>query len=414
MKLSKFNLATPVARQSVLILIGQALVMVSGFAFWGISAIAQTAREIGFAASLIGTSSLVSTVAVFGANQGVLKFLSNSKSKGEFLGSVVAAVLLTSITLSILIFLLVFRAGDLGSSWATLAILFVMNTALFSVNTVTDAAMAAYRFTAFNSMNYAAASIMSISALFFFVRFGAAAMLGANCVLYGLVALGSLIRVSRAGEFSWRPVLNFEILKSIFKFSSLNYLAGVFWSAPLLLLPSLVLWQLGANQAGYLSITVTLFNALLLIPAASSQALFASLSARPADSSGELRRTLLITLGFMALACLGLASAGRWLLSLFGSQYADAGYLLLLALIPLSLVAGFNLLANVNLKNTAQLIKLTNYNLLRFLVTIAVWMILLKPLGLIAVAAGFAAGHLAMALANLPPMKRALAKSQKP
>ena len=389
-----------ITRNSTFVFMGQITVTLAGFAFWTVAARSESVSEIGVAASLISTSSLVVAISLFGANQGVVKFLPTAKDKNETLRIIVSLVGLSSLLFATLAFSLLELAIPFSSNVYWYYALFVTNSVVVAVNIVIDSAMLSFGKTRQNLVSYVISSCLCLAALPSLSSFGAAGVLAANSILYGGNLVLNLQALRRIGALSLKPSLRLDAVKPFASFVSASYIAGIFWMAPVLLLPFLALPQLGAGLVGYLAMSLTLFNALLLLPSSSSQALFASLSTSKANSRSQIRRALRDTLLVTLAASVGLAVLGRWVLTLFGEEYATNGYHVLLLLIPSAVVASANLISNSILKAEGQLVTLLSVNFLGFAVSILTWILNLESLRLIAVPFGLILGHGVMLIAH--------------
>lgn len=401
-KALKSNLSGPssITKNSSFMLLGQMTVTIAGFAFWTLAARSESVSEIGVAASLISTSSLVAAISLFGANQGIVKFLPTTKDKNETLRVIVSVVGLSSLLLATLAFVLLELAIPFSSNAYWYFALFVINSVSVAVNIVIDSAMLSYGKTSRNLVSYLISSCLCLAALPTLSSFGAAGVLAANSILYGGNLVLNLLALRRLGAISFKPSLRMDAVKPFAFFVGASYLAGIFWIAPVLSLPFIALPLLGEGLVGYLAMSLTLFNALLLFPSTSSQALFASLSASKVNSRSQVRRAFRDTLLVTALASIGLAVLGRWVLNLFGEEYATNGYLVLLLLIPSAVVASANLVCNSILKAQGQLVTLLSVNFLGFAVSTLVWVLNLESLGLIAVPLGLILGHAVMLIVH--------------
>jgi O-antigen/teichoic acid export membrane protein len=397
---AKSTLLGSITINSSFLLLGQVTVTLAGFAFWTLAAQSGAVSEIGIAASLVSTSSLVAAISLFGANQGVVKFLPTSESKKQLLRTIVSVVGLSSLVLASLAFVFLSSASDFESNVFWFFAIFVLNSFVVSVNIVIDSAMLSYGKTSRNLVHYLISSALCLMALPLLSSWGAVGILAANCILFGGNLALNFESLRRSGAVSLMPSFRIATLKSFVPFVGASYASGVFWITPVLSLPFIVLLQLGEQSVGLMAMSLTLFNALLLFPAASSQALFASLSSSTVNEKAQVKRALRDTLLTTICASAVLAVLGQWVLSLFGEEYAQNGYELLLFLIPSATVASVNLVCNVRLKVHGHLWVLIAVTFLGAAVSMIVWVSTLSTLGLLAVPLGLILGHLVMLSAH--------------
>ncbi|QYL21189.1 lipopolysaccharide biosynthesis protein [Mycolicibacterium diernhoferi] len=97
-------------------------------------------------------------------------------------------------------------------------------------------------------------------------------------------------------------------------------------------LPIIVVSRLSATDNAYFYITWMLGSVFFIISPAVSAALFVEGAADPSKLPHQARRCLVIVLALLTAPVLVYVVAGRWILGVFGEDYAQHGYLLLLIL----------------------------------------------------------------------------------
>ncbi len=97
-------------------------------------------------------------------------------------------------------------------------------------------------------------------------------------------------------------------------------------------LPIIVVGRLSATDNAYFYITWMLGSVFFIISPAVSAALFVEGAAEPAKLPQQARRCLVIIMALLAVPVLVYVVAGRWILGVFGADYAQHGYVLLLVL----------------------------------------------------------------------------------
>lgn len=155
-----------------------------------------------------------------------------------------------------------------------------------------------------------------------------------------LALLAALVLLVRSGV---RPglVIDCGFLNEAFHFSLGNYLAGLFVTAPNMILPIMVLNVLGAEQAAYYYIAYAIATLLFMIPNAISMSLFVE------GSHGEaLKRTVvksLVAIFSLLVPAAGvLYLCGGWVLGVVGAEYAAGGLGVLRVMVVASLFVGVN------------------------------------------------------------------------
>jgi O-antigen/teichoic acid export membrane protein len=125
-------------------------------------------------------------------------------------------------------------------------------------------------------------------------------------------------------------------------FSSANYIASMFWSAPSLILPIMVLYILGAELNAYFYIAWSVGNLLHMIPQAISTSIFAEGSYDKQRLGADTRRSLKLTFLILVPAVIIIVIFGDKLLLLFGASYSAQGTMLLRMLVFSAFPAAIN------------------------------------------------------------------------
>jgi O-antigen/teichoic acid export membrane protein len=165
---------------------------------------------------------------------------------------------------------------------------------------------------------------------------------------------------------------------------------------------------LSAEMNAYFYTAWMLNGFVTVVPVALTTVLFAAVSEAPATLPQRLRLTLGASLAYGVAAILVIAVAGRWLLGLFGPNYAEEGAtaltILTLTVIPLVITEHFVALARISRRPGRATVPLGISTLLK-LVFAAVGA---KVAGLMGLSIGILLASTAIALYLLPSVLRAL------
>ena len=112
-----------------------------------------------------------------------------------------------------------------------------------------------------------------------------------------------------------------------------HHLANLGGEFPMFLLPVIVIGRAGDEASAYFYVTWMVGSIFFMVSAASSASLFAEGSHDPSDSLGQLRRALVMIGALLTPIAFVMLLMGRFVLGLFGDQYAEAGYPLLILLV---------------------------------------------------------------------------------
>jgi len=378
-------------RNSICLILNSVLPAITGFFFWTIAARMYSTAEIGLASSAISIMTLLMLLSSLGLDIGLIRFISDSRSGGT------KDLLNTCFTVAGTVALVVSAVFVIGLKiWApslgamrhdiVLPIVFVMFTVAFAIYTLLHYTFIARRRTEF---------ALTETLVFSLVRFGPLILLVGFLRGFGIfVAWGcSLIIAMFTGFFLLKRIqpeyhpyvrVNTKILRDMGHFSISNYSANLFWMAPGLILPLMVVNRLGAESGAYFYIGWAIANIILLIPPALSISLFAeganNQTSLPNSVTCSLKMTILLVCPAVAL-CFPL---GNMVLSLFGSGYsANATHLLWLLAIA-ALPASLNQVYFSIQRVRERMRYMVAINMFIALVTLILSYLLLPKMGIIA------------------------------
>jgi O-antigen/teichoic acid export membrane protein len=113
------------------------------------------------------------------------------------------------------------------------------------------------------------------------------------------------------------------VLAEMFRFSLANFISGILWTLPIVVLPLMVVNILGAEQNAYFYVGWNVASIIFIIPAATSQSLFAEGSHREDQLGREVRKCLKISFVLIVPALMILLALGSKILWLFGRVYSE-------------------------------------------------------------------------------------------
>lgn len=392
-------MASRPGRDAVLLLGAQGLLSASGFVFWAVVARTYPMSTVGLAGSFIATSALVAQVSVLGMNQSLLRFVPGHPNPSRLTGTALTLVAATAVIVSTATVMLMDWADPREDIAPALAAMFVLGSVTTALVTVTDAAMLSHHFTARNLAGYAVSSMLRIVLPILFVSLGATGILAANVLAQSAVLTVALVRLSRRGLTTIRPLIDVAEARSLAGFAGTSYVAGIAWVLPLMALPAMAFALLGADASAQVYIVLTLISFVVMLPTATTQSLFASASQPGSDWPGLSRRTLWITLALTASAGAAVILLGWPVLGIFGVAYQQA-YPLLVAFVPAMLLVVINLTGNVVLKVTDRLAGLLWINVGGAGIALVGWWALMPALGAVAVPLAYSVSQASMALAH--------------
>jgi len=334
------HLRDPLFNNSLFIMLTSITSAGFGFIFWMLAAKLYSPQDVGIATALISSMALLVLLSRFGLDFSIIRFFPGNDKSRIFSTS----ALIT--TFFAVVFGVIFIAGvDIFSPELHLlkspqnAAFFLIFLAANSLTTLTAISFIAIRKAAFQFLQ----SIIVGSRILFLIpliALGAIGIFGAVGISFVLAFAAALVLLVRSG-FRVRAVIDRGFLNDAFHFSAGNYLAGLFITAPTMILPILVLNTLGAEEAAYYYIAYAIAALLFMIPNAISMSLFVE------GSHGEaLKRTvvksLVVIFSLLVPAAALLYVCSGWVLGVVGADYAAGGVEVLRVMVVASLFVGVN------------------------------------------------------------------------
>lgn len=313
-------------RNSFNLTLNSGAIALVGFAFWLLNSRLFTAGQIGTATTLISGAALISYVSLLGFNTTFIRFLPASQQRDPEINTGLLIVFATALIAAALYVLLVpsiapqlaFIRGSFGFAAG-----FVVLTALWAVNLVTDSVFIAFRKTQYNLLVdgiIQGAVKLALPALM--VGLGAFGIFMSSGLAVAVAAVASIVLMMRTVGYRPRLSVSLAALRRTWDYSAANYAASLLNLCPVLIIPLIVLNVRGPRQAGFYFIAFQVASLLYSSGYAVSASFFAESSYEGSHLPSLLRRSAKV----LALVCLPpsvlVAVAGHWLLLLFGHAYS--------------------------------------------------------------------------------------------
>lgn len=338
-----------------------AVMSLLGFFFWMVVARFYTQGEVGFSSAVLSAISLLTLLSLAGLDATLVRFLPHADKPRQLIN--------TCFTLSGLISLLIagiFIAGlDLWSPAisfigknAVFTAAFISFTLLWTLSHLMNTIFVAMRRAEFTLSKNTIFSLLKIPLpilfVLFFHTFGVVASWG---IATGVALVVSLILFLPKVQSQYRPVptLKLSLIKNIGQYSSGNYLATLLTTAPVFLLPLMVINILGPESNAYFYVAWMIAGVIFAIPRAISSSLFAEGS----HFEERLRENVIRSTKFSFLLLVPIVIlvilVGKWLLLAFGQSYSANGEYLLQILAISSLPLSINLIYTSTLRVTNRI-----------------------------------------------------------
>jgi O-antigen/teichoic acid export membrane protein len=349
-------------QNSVYIMLTTALMGLLGFAFWIISAHLFSARQIGLATALISATILISYSSLLGFNSTLVRFLPTSEHRDAEVSMALicvgVAALITAIGYVLIVPSVVPQLGYLRANEGY-ACVFVVLTVCSGVNLITDSVFIALRSPQYNLLIDGV--IQSSVKLLLPVALVGLGFFG----LYASTGLASAVAVVLSILFMWRA---FEyrprvenvgmVLRKTWGYGASSYLANLLNIVPILVLPLVVLKNLGAPSAGYYYVAFQVANLLYAVTYAIGQSLFAEGSHDEEAFRSLARRSAWFQAAIIIPAVVVLWVGASELLGIFGHGYGLRSVGVLRVLILAAPAVAINVWTSTLLRLTKQMIAL--------------------------------------------------------
>lgn len=329
--------------------ISSALTNLLGFVFWIIAARYYSVEDVGLASAAIVAVGLVTTFAHLGLGMGLVRFLSSSGRKS-------AALINTTFTIGALAAAVAGVIFVLGIDFWSPALTFIKEEpgylttflilcVVYQLWYLAENAFVASRRSAFvtgqnlifNLLRLPLVILLSL----WFSSFGTFSAWGIAMAIALVVSLFFFLPKVQTG---YRLAISIDkvIMKAIMRFSSANYASTLFWLAPGMVLPLMVVNISGAEANAYFYIAWTIGAMLPITTGAVSTSLFAEASHDEESLKLNTQRSLKMAFLILVPVVVLVLVAAPLLLQLFGGPYAENGATLLRIMAVSSLPAIIN------------------------------------------------------------------------
>jgi O-antigen/teichoic acid export membrane protein len=403
-------------RNAVALVGTQGVTSVLGFAYWWLAARWFSASSVGAASAIVSSMTLIATFGMLGLGAMLIGHLPSDRARAPQL--VTTAVLIAGAASAALAVLFALASPLVSPEIGALAVrldhlvIFAAGAALAGMGFVLDQAsvgvmrssLQLWRNTIFSVVKLAALAVAAIwlartDSYAIFVTW----VLGIGTSLAAIVLLEA-----RQGKLNrgYRPEL--RSLAGMERAALAHHALNMTLLGPGLFLPIIVTALLSAEMNAYFYTAWMLNGFVTVVPVALTTVLFAAVSENRATLPQRLKLTLGASLAYGVAAILLIAVAGRWLLGLFGPNYALEGAtaltILTLTVIPLVISEHFVALARIARQPGRATVPLGASNVLKLVFAAAG----AKLGGLTGLSIGILIVSVAVALYLLPSVLRAL------
>jgi O-antigen/teichoic acid export membrane protein len=334
----------PLHRNSFFLILSTFVMAVFGFIYWLVVARFYPPEIVGLATAVFSLATLLSNLSTFGLKTGIIHYLPQTKSKNILINTIFLFSVVLSTTVTLISFqLLRYVAPQLAIALkpVSFAISFIIFVVFSSLSTIIEGVFAAYRSVQFTLLKNALLSFTKLFLPVFFISQLTFGIFTAWNLALMLAVVVSIYNLSHQFSFKLHPGLNFNLLKTIGKFSILSHFSNFFASLPTLILPIIMTNFLSANDIAYYYMDMMIVNTIYIIPLAVGQSLFVEGSYGNANLMKNFNKAAILVFSLVIPVITLIMFFGSFILSIFGHSYGANGSQLLMLLslsaIPVSI-----------------------------------------------------------------------------
>lgn len=387
---------------SVYLLLNTVLTSLLGFAFWTLATRFYSTEDIGLNSAIIATVGYLALIGTVGLNFALIRFYPNAEDKGKFVNTYIMATAILGALAAI-----VFIAGmklwtPVLAEWSGSVLFLVTIIAFVVLNTMSpiiEAALIANREAKYVLAKNMVFCGLKIGLAVVLVTFTASLGIAVSWCLALLAAtlLSVLWLMPRAmGQYRIAPKLDTGLLRRTIGYSGGNYLSALLATAPVLLMPMLVVSVLGAEANAYFYIGWMVANLLFAVPSSVSYVLFSEGAANEVELRSNVTRALKLCFALLISGIAIVFLAGEWTLGIFGTEYATQSFPLLKVLAVSSIPLVFTYTLTSIYRVTKELKKLIAVWAIIAAGTIVGGYMLMQSVGIVGIGYAWAGSNLAV------------------
>ncbi len=327
-------------RNSVFMMSSTVVTSAIGYLYWVVAARIYSAHDIGLASAFISAMTLTSTFASLGIGSTLVHNLPRREA-----GYARSLTLIVCIVIGILTSLLggiivAIALPYLSSQFATVeyhityTLIFIVGVALCTVATLLDQTFVAERATGNMAGRNAVFALVKLAIMVLLVQVGALGIfsswvlaLAATVILAGLVLIPHL---KRGYRLAMRGIVG-EIRPILSSFAGHHFI-NIGGILPMYLLPVFVSVRLSVTDNAYFYMTWMMGSVFFMVSPSVATALFSEGSHTTSNIMRKARSSVLIISMLLGPILLVFLLGGRYIMSLFGSNYPQHGLSLLMLL----------------------------------------------------------------------------------
>ena len=336
------------------------LVLTTGCGFGALTLLTHifSVQVVGLSGTAMSGCVLVENITQLGVTYSLPRFLPTTKNRSALINTVLTTILLSTVLVAVVFLALPYTKSFLALGGWVFALLFVFVPCVLAAELVLGTVLVADRAAGKVASANVVPNLLGLAApaaLVFLGGLGAfiarAVSDVASCIFYSVI-------IARRGH-RFRAQLDFTDMREVIRFSGGMHVANFIGGLPLLMLPLMVFSRVGAKEAAFWGIAMSIATFLFQLPSLTIRALLPEASHRPAERHQLFRRSALLV-SVVVIPALALAFLlSPIALAIFGQRYVAGAlgplrWLIVAALVslPLSVLGAILVMAKKSLMTT--------------------------------------------------------------
>jgi O-antigen/teichoic acid export membrane protein len=339
---------------------------------------------VGISATAISACVLVESVTQFGLSYSLPRFLPTAKNRAALINTALTTVLLSTLLLSVVMLALPYAKGFFVLGGWLFGVLFVLAACVLGVETILSTVLVADRASDKMAKASVVPNLLKLAAPPVLVVLGTLGSFVSRVTSDFLSTTIFAILVARRGH-RFRLQLDFTGTRDIVRFSGGMYLASIVGGLPTLLLPLIVFSRVGAKNAAYWGIAMSVATLLFQLPSMISQALLPEATHQAAERRRLIRRSALLVTAVVLPALVIVFLFATTGLAVFGRPYVAGAAGALRWLVIAALITMLNSMAGAILVLAKKSFTITVVNIVNAIVILGMVLLWAKNVNEIAI-----------------------------
>lgn len=278
-------------------------------------------RAVGLSAAAVAATSLIASISQLGLNYSLVRFLPTTPRRRDLINSVLTVSGFVALIASAIFLCLPGTAKLYALGGVAFAAMFLLSTTLNTGTSLIQNVYVADRATRTTVRANMISSVAGLAAPAAFLFLGTAGAYMAQGVVPTVLDFAILAVVLARSGHRFRPMLNIDATRDLWRFSIGTYIAGLIGGVPLMALPLIILSRFGAVQNAYWYTAMAGASLLFFMPGAVSQALLAEAVHRPLERRVLVRKSAALVIAVMTPVLVFAYIAAPLGLALLGHHY---------------------------------------------------------------------------------------------